>query len=283
MIRKNTVLLVSILSSILLLSFGCSEREESTVAPGSTLKADIALKEAEAKLEAAGVSLSFDEPGELVHPEDLLPDPVDLSDLEKQSNFEQAIEQLNIVLAEIEREVDAAPLGSISDRALVHLHLGFSYLFEAVSRLLISDDPEETFIMERNPGAASGGLYTFGISPITQAKLDATEDSLDYPLAFTVKERQAIIDAADLIDDAIVKPKAPDIQPQFSSVDRPPYTGGSTVWHFEKACSLFGEYGSDEQIKEALEDFNERLEELRSKLQEKSESWGFIYTRPPGR
>jgi len=52
---KGSILPIFILSSILFLSPGCSENdEEAAVAPGSTLRADDALREAEAKLEAAG-------------------------------------------------------------------------------------------------------------------------------------------------------------------------------------------------------------------------------------
>lgn len=281
MICKNHVLLRFVVSSMLLFSFGCSEKEdEPVVAPGSTLKADDALREAEARLEAAGVLLSFDEPGALMHPEDLIPDPDDLAYAEKQSDFEAAIDQLNTVLTELEREGPTGPLGSISDRALVHLHLGFVYLFDAISRLLISDDPAITFIIGQNTSAPCAGWYTFGISPIVQAKLDAAKNALEYPLAFTVKERQAILDAADLIDDAIVRPNALDIQPQLSSVDRPPYSRYA-IWHFQRASSLFGQYKPD--VRDALEDFNECLEDMRSKFQGKVEMWGFSYTTPPWR
>lgn len=280
MIRRNDTLIVLIISSISLFCSGCSENDEPVVAPGSTLKADDALREAEARLEAAGISLSFDEPGALMHPDELIPDPGDLEYSEKQSDFEEAIDQLNTVLAELEREGEAGPVGSISDRALVHLHLGFIYLFDAISLLLISDDPAVTFIIGRNPDAPCAGWYTFDISPIVQAKLDAAKDPLEYPLPFTVKERQAIIDAADLIDDAIAKPKAPDIEPQLSSVDRPPYSKYA-IWHFQKATSLFGQYKPD--VRDALEDFNECLEDMRSRLQDKLEAWGFTYTSPPWR
>lgn|GEM_PF-1584952 len=280
MILKNVVLPGLIISSILLFSFGCSEKEEPAVAPGSTLKADDALKEAEAKLEAAGISLSFDEPGALMHPENLIPDPGDLAYAEKQSDLEEAIDQLNIALAELEQEGQAGPLGSVSDRALVHLHLGFIYFFDAISRLLISDDPAITFIIGQNATAPCAGWYTFDISPVVHAKLDPAKDPVEYPLTLTVKERQAILDAADLIDDAIVKPRASDIQPQLSSVDRPPYSKYA-IWHFQKATSLFGQYKPD--VRDALEDFNECLEDLRSDFQSKLETWGFSYTVPPWR
>ena len=264
---------------MLLFSFGCSEKEGPTTAPGSTLKADDALREAEAKLEAAGVSLSLDEPGALMRPEDLIPNPVNLAYAKKQSDFEAAIDQLNIVLAELEQEGQAGPLGSISDRALVHLYLGFTYCFDAISRLLISDDPEETFVIKRGMNASHNGWYTFGISRDVQAKLDAAEDPLEYPLVFTVKERQAIMDAADLIGDAVVKPpKALDIQPQFSSVDRPPYSRYA-IWHFQRASSLFGQYKPE--LRDTLEDFNKQLEDMRSRLLSKSVEWGFGYTLPP--
>ena len=217
--------------------------------------------------------ISLDEPGDLMHPEDLIPDPAELGDAEKQANFEESIAQLNTVLAELEQQTETGLLGSISDRASVHLYLGFAYYFDAISRLLLSDDPEETFVIERNSEDPDDPWYTFGVSPAVQAELDATENPLEYPLVFTVRERQAIIDAADLIDDVVLKLKELDIQPQFSSVDRPPYTG-SASWHFQKAAELFGEYSPE--IMEVLDVFNETLEDARAILQKEAESWGFI-------
>jgi len=258
----------------------CSEKGEPAVAPGSTLKAEDALREAEAELEAAGIFLSFDEPVGLIHPVDLLPEPSDLEGTEKQGDLEETINQLNTVLAELEREGQTGYLGSISDRALVHLHLGLIYLFDAVSRLLISDDPAVTFIIGCNLHTPCTLWYTFDVSPLVQAKLNAAKDSLEYPLVFTVKERQAMIDAADLIDDAIVRPETSDIQPQLSSVDRPPYSRYA-VWHFRRSARLFSEY--EPNVGDAVEDFNECLEDLRAKFQAKVETWGFTYTVPPWR
>ena len=274
---RNGVLSVFIIWCALLSLSGCLIEEEPTVAPGSTLTADNALKAAEIELEAAGFTISLDEPGDLMHPEDLIPDPAELGDAEKQANFEESIAQLNITLAELEQQTETGPLGSISDRASVHLYLGFAYYFDAISRLLLSDDPEETFVIERNSEDPDDPWYTFGVSPAVQAELNAAEDPLEYPLVFTVEERQAIIDAADLIDDAVVKPEEPRIQPQFSSVDRPPYTR-SASWHFQKAAELFGQYSPE--IMDALDMFNETLEDARAVLQEEAEEWGFIYISP---
>ncbi len=266
------------LSLILFLFSGCYEREDPVVAPGSTLEADNALKEAEAKLEAMGLSLSFEEPGDLVVPEKLIPDPSVLADEIKQEDFEEIIGKLNVVLAELEQEGPNSPLGSVSDMALVHLYLGLVYVFDAMTRLQISDDPAEMFVIENN--TQGGFWYSFGVSSATKAELGAVQDPLDYPLVFTREERQAIIDAADLIDDAIVKPRAPEIQPRLSSVDRPPYSKYA-IWHFEKAAILFGQYKPD--VKDALDDLNESLDDMRSEIQARSESWGFTYTLPPWR
>ena len=274
------LILIGIYLSILLLFVGCKDDEEVVVAPGSTPEADAALRKAEAKLAAAGLSLSFEEPGDLTHPEDLIPDPAELADEEKQKDFEEIIDRLNVVIAELEKEGPNSPVGSISDRALLHLYLGFLYLYEAISRLLISDDPGETFIIESNPGSANFPWYDIGVSSATQKELDAVRNPLEYPLVFTAKERQAIIDATDLIDDAIVKPVDPNIQPRLSSVDRPPYSRYA-IWHFEKAASLFAQYKPD--IAEALEDFIQQVDNMRAELQARSEGWGFTYALPPWR
>jgi hypothetical protein len=267
-----------LLSLILFFSSGCYEREDPVVASGSTLEADNALREAEAKLETMGLSLSFEEPGDLILPEKLIPDPGVLADEIKQKDFEEIIGKLNVVLTELEQEGPNSPLGSVSDMALVHLYLGLVYVFDAMTRLQISDDPAETLVIENN--TQDGFWYSFGVSPATKAELDAVQNPLDYPLVFTHKERQAIIDAADLIDDAIVKPRAPEIQPRLSSVDRPPYSKYA-IWHFEKAATLFGQYKPD--VKDALDDLNESLGDMRAEIQARSESWGFTYTLPPWR
>lgn len=254
--------------------FGCSEREEPIVAPCSTPEADATLKEAVARLEAADVSFSLDEIGDLTNLQDLIPPPEDLADAAKQANFEKAIAQLNITLSELERQGGSCVQSSISDRALVHLHLGFIYYLDAMSRLLISDDPEETFIIEPVNDDPDNPLRTFDVSQPVHDVLDATEDPREYPLAFTVKERQAITDVADLIDDAVVKPLEPNIQPQHSSVDRQPYTG-SAIGHLQKAASLFGQYNPE--LTDTVEEINEWLEEARAALQESAEEWGLTY------
>jgi hypothetical protein len=242
------------------------------------------LKKAEANLQAAGITTAFGDPGELTKPENLVPDPSKLGSPEKQKNLEESIVQLNTVLSEIEQEAEAspsitvsntAPIGSISDRGLVHFYLGLAYLYDAMSRLLISDDPAETFIIKYDLNAPSGEWFTFDISKAVKAKLDATKNPQDYPLAFTEKERQAIIDAVDLISGAAVKPTAQNIQPQTSSVDRPPYLW-SAVWHFERAIELFGQYNSE--IKKALEDFNDQIYEFESIIKNDVGTWGFTYT-----
>jgi hypothetical protein len=279
MTRALVLLIVLVMSSILLI--GCGERDEAATNTGSTPKADAALKEAEKNLEEAGVTVSFDDPGELAHPGNLLPKPKDIANPEKRKKLENAIAQLNIVISEIEQETDPTlSKGSVSDRGIVHFYLGVAYLLEAISRLLISDDPNTTFIIEYNPiednpNANLSEWFTYDISDELKAKLDATENSLDYPLAFTEKERQAIIDALDLISDAVVKPGSPKIQPQSSTANRPPYIH-SAVWHFKIAIKLMGEYNAE--LRNALQKFNDQVDSFESMMQENSKSWGFAYT-----
>jgi hypothetical protein len=99
---------------------------------------------------------------------------------------------------------------------------------------------------------------------------------LDYPLAFTIKERQAIIDAIDLISDATAKPSSARIQPQASSVNGPPYIH-SAIWHFIQAINLLGEYNPE--LRQSLQDFNDQIDKFESLLQTKAKSWGFSYTK----
>jgi hypothetical protein len=279
MTRALVLLIVLMMSSILLM--GCADRGEDATNTGSTPKADAALKEAEKNLKEAGVIVSFDDPGELAHPGNLMPKPKDIANPEKRQKLENAITQLNVVISEIEQETDPAlSKGSFSDRGIVHFYLGVAYLLEAISRLLLSDDPKTTFIIEYNPiednpNADLSEWFTYDISNELKAKLDATKNSLDYPLAFTEKERQAIIDALDLVGDVVVKPRSPKIQPQSSTVNGPPYIH-SAVWEFKMAIKLMGEYNAE--LRNALQKFNDQVDSLESKMQEKSKLWGFAYT-----
>ncbi|MGB9595055.1 MAG: hypothetical protein ACPL7B_02135 [Candidatus Poribacteria bacterium] len=274
MTRISSLLFISLMLLILLM--GCADREEYSTAIGSTPKADAALKEAEKNLKDVGVIVSFKDPGELAHPQNLVPKPENIASQEKQKKIADAIVQLNIVISEIEQEAKLAPpIGSVSDRGIVHFYLGLAYLLDAISRLLISDDPKTTFIIEYNPNANSGEWFTYGISNETKAKLDSIKNPLEYPNAFTEKERQAIIDALDLINDAVVKPKSPDIKPQSSTVNGPPYLH-SAIWHFKKAIGLLGEYNAE--LRDALKDFNSQIDKFESIIKQNAELWGFSYT-----
>ena len=115
---RNSVLTTLIISGLILFLSSCSEREEPTVALCSTLEADNALKEAEARLAAADISFALDEPGDLMTPEELIPNPAELGDAAKQANFEEAIAQLNITLAELEQQGESGGL----DCALIKVH-----------------------------------------------------------------------------------------------------------------------------------------------------------------
>jgi len=279
MIRILSLLLVSLIVFAFL--SGCSEREETTTNSGSTLKADTALKSAEQNLKSAGVPISFDDPGQLAKPEELVPNLIMLGTVEKQKNLQEAITQLNIVLSELEQEAKLAPpIGSVSDLGMVHFYLGLAYVLDAISRLLISDDPNTTFIIEYDPKISTDAWFKFDISKEVKAKLDATKNPLEYPLAFTVKERQAIIDAIDLVNDAVVRPTDKNIPPQSSSVSGPPYLN-SAIWHFEKAIDFFGQYAPN--YRDAIDKFNVQIGKFESMLQNDSEKWGFTYTSSPGR
>lgn len=280
MSRILSLLLVSLI--VLAFLCGCSERDETTTNSGSTLKADTALKSAEQNLKSAGVPISFDDPSQLAKPEELMPDLKILGTVEKQKNLQSAITQLNIVLSELDQEAKLAPptIGSVSDLAMVHFYLGLAYVLDAISRLLISDDPNTTFIIEYDPKISTDAWFKFDISKEVKAKLDATKNPLEYPIAFTAQERQALIDAVDLVNDAAVRPTDKNIQPQSSSVNGPPYVN-SALWHFEKALDFFAQYDPD--LQEGLEEFNIQIDKFESMLQQDSEKWGFTYTSSPGR
>lgn len=272
---RHSILIIAIILPFLLIS-SCRDREEPLTARCSSPEADVALKEAEANLKAAGVPLSFDDPSQVTHPESFLPDPETLKDTEKQRLFEAAIEKFNIALEELDRDFSDDSSCSVSDRALLHLHLGLVYILDAISRFLISDESPQTFVVERDPDL----LYRIDVTPDTKVKLDAAKTPEEHLLVFTTSERQGIIDFFDLLDDAVVRPTVPNIQPQSSSVNRPPYSRYA-VWHLQKAMVLFSQY--DPEIQESIKDFNALVEYMRATIQVKSVSWGFTYTIPPGR
>lgn len=278
MINRFIITTILFVPLIFITFTGCRDRDELKTLRCSTPKAEAALKEAEAMLKAAGVPLNFDDPGMANHPERLMPEPENLRDPDKQRNFELAIEQMNVVFEELEREFQLDNSCSVSDMALLHLHLGLVYIFDGVSRLLISDGPPQTFVIKR--GNFLEELYTFDVTPDTKAKLDNARQPEEFLNAFTEKERQGIMDLLDLLDDAVITLSVPNMQPRNSSVNRHPYSRYA-IWHFRKAASLFGQY--DPKIQKSLEDFNGMVDEMRARIQEKTESWGFIYTLPPGR
>jgi len=267
---------------MLIFTSGCFERNDPITALGSTSKADEALKKAETILEKIGITFTLKDPGGLTNPEDLVPNLGnvlrELGSVEKEMDLEEAVVQLNIVLSELEQEAKGE--SSLSDMAMVHFYLGITYLLDAVSRFLISDDPEETFIIEYDPKSPSGKWFAFDISMRVKVKLVLTDNPLDYPLIFTLKERQAFIDAADLIGDTKLKPRAPNIQPQSSSVDRPPFLK-SALWHLEQAVNFAQQYSPD--LVEIHEEFNRNISDLEDTIRQDSVDWGYTYILPPWR
>jgi hypothetical protein len=170
---------IAILASIQLSFFcGCADREELEEARyrqtlGYNIRANEALERAEEAMVAAGIEIDFRELSGLASLADLrtiLPDPLEIKELEKQQKIEEAIgalydvldallldpieikelekrqkmEKANEVLYAAPRAV-LSPVPSVpmevhegisnSDLLLLHLHLGYCYTLSAVSQL----------------------------------------------------------------------------------------------------------------------------------------------------
>ena len=257
---------------------GCADRE---IEPRSDVseefkKASEALAKAEEAMKKAGISISFSELGALSKDSitDILPGPLDLSQLEKENPelIQDAIASLYEALdafPTLSIPVSAAPLSpdaeppvlSKSDLALIHLHLAYLYVLKVVGRLALEgmgpdgqpNTEDDVFMIEfPEEFEEDTAKYKFELTDNGRARIEAI-DKLpdpkpeDYLKQFTESERQAIIDSLFLVLGAEVRilpvPSA-GIKEQAPKINRTIYRRDA-LFHLEKAVEQQLEFHSD--------------------------------------
>ena len=292
---------------------GCSNRDErfesNALAP-SLQEADVALNRAQAAMQRAGIDLELSDIGTLGHLATLLPSPLQLGTLEDQEVIQEAIRAMYEVLDTIgQQQVARAPANpaqtdpevSESDLVLVHIHLAYLYVLEAVRITTIegwgkdgepntNDDfcrisfPEE-FALE--DVEALEEIYAFELTERSQAIFDAIKanpDSRpeDYLKQFSESQRQAILDALLLLLGSEVKvPAFPSlissdgrpIAEQINSVDREIYRQDA-LFHLQAARDIARDIAPD--LEEALDELSKIIvETFAEDFLDQISQWGF--------
>ena len=317
MIRFRNYLLVlfvmvSIFGATVLAS--CSNRDERSEshAPGLFLQeADAALNRAQAAMQRAGIDLQLSDIGTLGHLATILPSPQQLGVLEDQAVIQDAIRAMYEVLDAIGQQqvAQAAPANptqvdpeiSKSDLVLVHIHLAYLYVLDAVRIVTItgwgkdgepntSDDfcrisfPEE-FALEDVKGLEE--IYVFELTERIQAIFDTIEADPnnrpeDYLQLFSESQRQAILDALQLLLGAEVEISAfpsligsdgKPITEQINSVDLE-ICRQDALFHLQAALDIGRDIAPD--FEEAIDEFNEIIVEVFAEdFLDQILEWGF--------
>ena len=291
---------------------GCSNRDErfesNTLAP-SLQEADVALNRAQAAMQRAGIDLELSDIGTLGHLATILPSPLQLGTLD-QEVIQEAIKAMYEVLDTIgQQQVARAPANSAqtdpevseSDLVLVHIHLAYLYVLEAVRITTIegwgndgepntNDDfcrisfPEE-FALE--DVEALEEIYVFELTERSQAifdaiKADPNSRPEDYLKQFSESQRQAILDALLLLLGSEVKvPAFPSlissdsrpIAEQINSVDREIYQQDA-LFHLKAARDIAKDIAPD--LEEALDELSKIIvEAFAEDFLDQISQWGF--------
>jgi hypothetical protein len=276
---------------LLLPFFGCApdrEREEM-VAPGSTSRADEAVMRAEQLMELAGIAISFEELGSVADLREILPDPLEIAELEK-NVIEESVASLYDALDELGDVTLPAGLAPVlaqgevskSDLAMLHLHLAYLYVLEAIRRLMLVRGDMYTISFPEEVETEEIEVYQFELSPEAEArfeKLDAdpTATPYDYLREFDEDQRQAVLDALVLLTGVeiyIEANPAEGIIAQKPNVDRNIFRRDA-LYHLEKALGYAVRIAP--AFQDAFHEFKRTVEEEFSyKLLEDAREWGFI-------
>ncbi|MCD6508023.1 hypothetical protein J7M22_15555 [Candidatus Poribacteria bacterium] len=272
--------------------FGCATRErEEITAPGSTPKADEAVMRAEQMMESAGISISFDELGSVADLKEILPEPILIAQLEK-STVEQSVSSLYEALDELGDVTTPAGMApsvsgevSRSDLAMLHLHIAYLYVLEAVRRLMIVRDNMYTISFPKEVETENMEIYQFELSPQAEARFkqldaDPTATPYDYLKEFNEDQRQAILDALVLLTGVEVYIEAnpsEGIVAQKPDVDRTIFRRDA-LYHLEKALGYAVKIAP--ALQDAFVEFKRTVEEQFSyKLLEDARKWGFTVNK----
>jgi hypothetical protein len=225
---------------------GCADREElrqekRQLAPGYNPKANESLEKAESAMVEAGIEVDFGKLGGLESVADLrtiLPDPMEIRQLEKQEKMEDAIDSLYdaldaivldpLQIRQLEKPQQLAVAGaparalavsggvSNTDLTLIHIHLSYLYTLSAVSRLAragvgpdgIPDSDDDLYYVSFSEDTEAEGVavYKLMLTDKGQALMDAVDlrvDPYGYIRVFynegQAEALQAIIDSLLLL------------------------------------------------------------------------------------
>jgi len=277
---------------------GCAERDEITTpenTDASFQKAATALNVAQEAMKRAGIDINFSDIGTLGELVSILPAPLGLSTPEKQGAIQDAIGAMYGVLDAYGQTVAVAQAParpaqtgvkiSDSDLLMVHFHLAYLYVLEAVGILTREGNvlfeisfPEEVQIENLEE------VYKFKLTESGQAKIDeiAKQPSSrpeNYLKEFSTGQRQAILDALVLLLGARVKVSAfndVDGQPiaeQTPKVDRT-ICRQDALFHLEKGLESANVIAPD--LADALAEFNEIIAQAFAEdFLDQTSRWGF--------
>jgi len=316
--------------SPLLLS-GCADREEleearRQLAPGYNVKANEALQRAETAMMEAGIEFDFSELGGLESVTDLraiLPDPMEIRQLEKQQKMEEAISSLYdaldaialdpLQIRQLEKQQQLAVAGaparalivsggvSDTDLTLIHIHLSYLYILSAVSRLAragagpdgIPGTRDDLYYVSFSQDTEAKGLavYSLELTDKGQALMEAVDSKID-PLGYIkvfyaegqVEALQAIIDVLLLLLGAEVGVIA---NPAEGIMAHEPMVDRETyrynALYHLNQALLLAELIVPE-VEDALSEFDEVVTEYFSKpILERVIEWGFEIISVPER
>lgn len=311
--KKHTLASPIIILIVMLASFqlGCSDRDDISEVqePDPALqKASVALNRAEAAMEKAGVDINFSDVGSLANLSAILPSPLELAVLEDQGALQEAIGALYEVLDAVGENVPTAQAPanpaqegfkiSDPDLALVHVHLGYLYVLEAVRILTregwgkdgVPETEDDLFriAFPENPELENlTEVYQFKLTERGQTKFDEIENNPssrleDYLKEFRASQRQAILDALVLLVSARVKvsafPDVNDIDGQRITEQRPQVNRAicrqDALFHLERALDKAEEIAPD--LADEFDEFNEIIAEAFAEdFLNQTSQWGF--------
>ena len=321
MLDQKTGALYCAIAVFTLLSFlfsGCADREElqetrRQLAPGYNAEANEALKRAERAMKEAEIEVDFSEMGleSLTDLRTILPDPMEIAQLEKQQKMEEAIVALYAAMDALGKSgVPGAPARTLitnpdgvsdSDLALTHLHLSYCYVLAAVSRLArfgvgpdgVPDTEDDLYYISFPEEMELEDLevYKFTLTDKGQSLMDSVDPDIDpdgYIKVFydegQVEALQAIIDSLLLLlgaEIAVIENPAEGIRAHEPEVDRQTYRHDA-LYHLEQAVELAR--GIAPELRDALDEFDETVTEYFSEgLLEDAIEWGLEIRKVPER
>jgi hypothetical protein len=281
-----------VFSTLVVLLLGCATRERGGRSPiGSTSSANEALRSGLENMKKAGIEISLSDFSNLSSLERILPDPVKVADPVVKDYIEAAIDDFYRVLSEIEglesgkNPAPSGPerVGSLTDLAMVHLHLAYLYALDAAAELLIGG--KRVFEVSYDPKGSPP--YSFKLTPYGEERMKAIEEMgekaepADYLSIFTFEERQSLINALRLLVGAVVTVDpmpSRGIPAQGPTVDerRFPF---NAIYHLLRAMRYAGLINPE--IEGGIRELNEAIDEFNKRMEEEARKWGFKVYIPP--